>query len=134
MSYTVNVLDETTARPRPEPALTLDFDTETITVRELIRRRVYQECMDYVAGHSERFRGLVTPEGPERDLNGPGTVRPRTIDWPAQDARAAEAFAQGRLIVLIGDRQAETLDETVTLRLAQPLDVTFLKLVPLVGG
>ncbi|GHF59450.1 hypothetical protein HNQ07_003868 [Deinococcus metalli] len=134
MMYTVNVLDETTARPRPEPALTLDFEVETVTVRDLIRRRVYDEVTEYNAGARERFRGLVVPEGMERALNSPTVPRPHRIDWEQQSARALEAFARGTVIVLVGDRQAETPDEPVTLRLGHPLDVTFIKLVPLVGG
>ena len=134
MTYTVNVLDETTARPRPLPALTLEFETETVSVRELIRRRVYDEVTQYNAGAQERFRGLVVPEGMERDLNSPALPRPHRIDWEQQYARAVEAFTRSGIIILVGDRQAEVLDEPVTLRLGQPLDVTFIKLVPLVGG
>lgn len=134
MSYTVNVLDETTARPQPIPALTLAFETETVSVRELIRRRVYDEVSTYNAGNQECFRGLVVPEGMERELNSPGLARSRRIDWEQQSARAVEAFTRGGIIILIGDRQAEALDEPVTLRLGHPLDVTFIKLVPLVGG
>lgn len=134
MSYTVNVLDETTARPRPIAALCLEFEAETVTVRELIRRRVYDEVTEYNAGAQERFRGLVIPEGMERELNSPALPRPRRVDWEQQYARAAEAFARGSILILVGDQQAESLDEPVTLRLGQPLDVTFIKLVPLVGG
>lgn len=134
MTYTVNVLDETTARPQSVPALTLDFETETVTVRELIRRRVYDEVTEYNAGSQERFRGLVVPEGTERALNSPTPPRPHRINWEQQYARAVEAFARSAVIILVGDRQAETLDESVMLRLGQALDVTFIKLVPLVGG
>ncbi|WP_217449191.1 hypothetical protein [Deinococcus sp. JMULE3] len=134
MRYAVQILDETTTRPHPTPALTLDFTEETVTIRELIRRRVYQECTDHNATQTQRFRGLVIPEGMERDLNSPATPRPHRIHWEQQYARATEAFTRNGLIILIGDRQAESLDETVTLRLDEPLDVTFLKLTPLVGG
>lgn len=134
MTYAVQVLDETTARPTPTPALTLDFEEETVTVRELIRRRVYEECTEYNAGQRSAFRGLVTPEPAEVALNGEKVGKGHQLDWEKQYARAAEAFARNGLIVLIGDEQAEDLEQTVTLRLGQPLEVTFLKLVPLVGG
>ena len=53
--------------------LTLDVLSETMTVRELIRSRVYQEVQDYNlkrrTGTGE-FRGLVTPTDAERTLNG----------------------------------------------------------------
>lgn len=136
MSYTVQVLDETTTKPTPTPTRTLTFDTETVTVRELIRRRVYEECTEHNAAPHEHFRGLVIPEGMERALNSPALrdTRPRKVDWQKQYAKATEAFQRNSFIVLIGERQAEDLDETVTLRMGEPLEVTFIKLVPLVGG
>lgn len=135
MTYTIQVLDETTTNLTPTAARTLDFDTETISVRELIRRRVYEECTEYNASNGQRFHGLVIPEGMERELNSPEhRTMHRKVDWEKQYARAVEAFQRNGIIVLIGEHQAEDLDETVTLRLGQPLEVTFLKLVPLVGG
>ncbi|RJF72873.1 hypothetical protein D3875_16300 [Deinococcus cavernae] len=119
---------------KPIPTRQLDFDTETVTIRELIRRRVYEECVEYNSGHQERFRGLVIPEGMERELNTPTVPRPRKIDWEKQYARAQEAFQRNGIIVLVVDEQADNLEETVTLKLGEPLEVTFLKLVPLVGG
>src|SRR5512133_239049 len=54
--------------------LTLDVLAETITVRELIRSRVYQEVQDYNlrqrTNAGTTFRGLVTPSDAERTLNG----------------------------------------------------------------
>ena len=134
MTYTVQILDETTARPQPVHALSLEFKTETLSVQELIRRRVYEECLEFNAGAQERFRGLVIPEGMERELGSPALRRDRRVDWETQFAKATEAFQRNGIIVLVGDRQAEALDETVTLRLGEPLEVTFIRLVPLVGG
>ena len=134
MTYTVQVLDETTTDLTPTPARQLDFDSETVTIRELIRRRVYEECTEYNAGQQQAFRGLVTPEAAEVALNGVQAGKGPRLDWEKQYARVAEAFARNGLIVLIGDEQADDLEQMVTLRLGQPLEVTFLKLVPLVGG
>ncbi|HEY9367073.1 hypothetical protein [Streptomyces sp.] len=47
-------------------------------------------------------------------------------------ARAVESFGRNGFLVLVGDRQIEDLDETV--ELGPDTEVTFLKLVPLVGG
>lgn len=115
--------------------LTLDVLSETITVRELIRSRVYQEVADYNLRRSQedaRFNGLVTPEDAEKTLNGTRTRRAREIDWKAQFEKACEAFARNGFFILIDDRQAEDLDETVTIR--HDTKVSFVKLVPLVGG
>lgn len=134
MTYTVQMLDESTARCLPQHALTLDFETETVSVSELIRRRVYEECSEYNAGQRQAFRGLVTPETAETSLNGVNVGKGHRLDWEKQYVRAVEAFKRNALIVLVGDEQAGDLDQAVTLKLGQPLAVTFLKLVPLVGG
>ncbi|SEC66319.1 hypothetical protein SAMN05428939_2942 [Streptomyces sp. TLI_105] len=47
-------------------------------------------------------------------------------------ARAVEAFGRNGFLVLVGDRQVEELDETVTVD--PETEVVFLRLVPLVGG
>ncbi|MFI1676300.1 hypothetical protein [Streptomyces sp. NPDC020607] len=49
-----------------------------------------------------------------------------------QFERVVEAFGRNGLLVLVGDRQVTDLDEDVVL--ASGTEVTFLKLVPLVGG
>ena len=116
--------------------LTLDVLSETITVRELIRSRVYQEVQDYNLRRRQgvaEFRGLVTPSDAERTLNGAMKLRqPREIDWKDQFEKACDAFERNGFFVLVDDKQAESLDETVTLR--HDTKVSFVKLVPLVGG
>ena len=107
----------------------LEVLTETISVRELIRSRVYQEVQDYNLKRQGEFRGLVR-RADEALLNGPQAFRP--IDWKAQYEKATEAFDANRIIILVGERQAESLDEEITV--APGTAVTFLKLTPLVGG
>jgi hypothetical protein len=132
MSTTLTVRDETPAGGSLHE-LSLEFLTETITVRELIRGRVYQEVQDYNVTQrmTGPYRGLVQPEGRERALNGPAAA-PRPIDWQKQYERAVEAFEGNQVLILIDDRQAETLDETFTIR--PDTTVTFLRLAVLVGG
>ncbi len=67
MSITLTVFDETTAGDRGEP-IVLEFLTEHITIRELIRQRVYQEVQDYNLNLAKQpvFRGWCnrpTPKG-----------------------------------------------------------------------
>jgi len=115
--------------------LTLDVLSESITVRELIRSRVYQEVQDYNLHQRTgeiKFRGLVTPTDAEQSLNGAKLPKPREIDWKAQFDKACEAFTRNGFFILIDDRQAEVLEETITLR--HDTKVSFVKLVPLVGG
>jgi hypothetical protein len=111
----------------------VEFPAERLTVRELIRERVYQEVQDHNRrGASAPFRGLVRPEA-ERVLNGPTTgCQSPPIDWKAQFAKAVEAFEAGRILILVDDHQAEGIDDEVTLRAGSM--VSFLKLTLLVGG
>jgi hypothetical protein len=131
MTATLTIRDETTAGETLRE-WSLEFLTERITVRELIRSRVYQEVQDYNLEQPETFRGLIQPTDAERTLNGFKMRKGQTIDWKRQHEKALEAFEQNRVLILIGEHQAESLDETIEL---QPgTEVTFLRLVPLVGG
>jgi hypothetical protein len=130
----VRVRDETTAGGGRHPAheLLLRLESERLTVRELIRSRVWQEVSEYNARTDGVFRGLVQPTEAERELNGYRLPRGRRIDFDAQFAAALEAFERNRVLLLVDDRQFESLDEEVELRAAS--EVTFLRLVPLAGG
>ena len=131
MPAVLTVRDETTAGSESNP-FTLEFPTERITVRQLIRERVYQEVQDYNRERSGAFRGLVQPTEAEVALNG-YTLRPgREIDWKAQFERACEAFEKNRVLVLVGNRQTASLDEQI--ELTRGVEATFLRLVPLIGG
>lgn len=131
MSATLAVRDETTSGT-VERRFTLEFPTERITVRELIRERVYQEVQDYNRAGGEVFQGLVRPSDAEVALNGFRMRTRREIDWKAQYEQACAAFEQNRVLVLVGDRQAESLEETI--EIGRGTEVAFLRLVMLVGG
>jgi hypothetical protein len=119
MSRTVAFLDETTAGAT-EPRFALELGSPKITVRELIRTRVYEEVQRFRRDTGQPFQGLVQP-------------RKASIDWQEQVEVALEAFANNGVLVLVDDRQVRSLDEEVALR-EGTTEVTFLRLVPLVGG
>jgi hypothetical protein len=135
----LTVRDET-ANGSVTNKLTLDVLTESITVRELIRSRVYQEVDDHnrrvreANSEAAPFNGLVTPTAAERELNPPrtGNARGREVDWKKQFTAACDGFARNGFFILIDDRQVEELDEVVTLR--PESKISFVKLTPLVGG
>ena len=131
MAATLTVRDETTSG-EVQDAITLEFLTDEITIRELIRERVYQEVKDYNVRRGETFRGLVQPTDAEKTLNGFKLKKPRMLDWKPQFEKACEAFESNTVIVLVDDKQAETLDEQFTI--TPKTEVSFLKLTPLVGG
>ncbi len=111
----------------------LSFLTERITIRELIRSRVYQEVQDHNQSLASRKTGwLVTPTDQEASLNGPKSNKRATVDWQVQFQTATKAFEDGRVIILINDLQAESLDQEF--EIATTTAVTFLRLTLLVGG
>jgi hypothetical protein len=134
MSTTLTIRDETTFSfgGENDEEFTLDVLTERITVRELIRTRVYQEVRDYNLRQPEYFRGLVQPTDAERTLNGFKVRQGRRIDPEKQFERAVESFYRNGFLVLVNDRQVDELEEEIEIR--PDTTVTFLKLVPLVGG
>ena len=75
-----------------------------LTLRELIRLRVQQEV--------ERFIGA--------------------LDWEKHYNKAIAAFGTHGFLVFLDDRQITSLDDSFSLDEASR--VTFLKLVPLIGG
>ena len=131
MAATLTIHDES-ATGETLLELTLTVSAERITVRDLIRQRVWHEVEEYNRRKPDTFRGLVQPTDSERTLNGYRLKQPRAIDATSQLAKAIDAFQGNQIIVLVDDRQVESLDEEITL---QPnTRVSFLRLTPLVGG
>jgi hypothetical protein len=103
-----------------------------MTVRELLRSRIYQEVQDYNVQQSQVFRGLVQPEDAEKTLNGWKLQKPRLLDWKRQFDRAVDAFEKNQILILVNEREAESLEEEFVIE--PGASVTFLRLMPLVGG
>ncbi|NUR32316.1 MAG: hypothetical protein HOV83_41800 [Catenulispora sp.] len=127
----VTFVDETTAGDRGT-AWHLEIFEERLPLREVIRRRVFQEVAEHNARGGDVFRGLVQPAGAQRRPDGFRLPEPRRVDAEQQAAKALEAFQRNGFVVLVDDRQVEDLDAVV--ELAVGTEITFLKLVPLVGG
>jgi hypothetical protein len=132
----LSIRDETpTGRSLHE--LSLDFLSERITVRELIRERVHHEVKEFNRRqHDKAFHGLVQPVNAEQVLNGRRTEyrlkEHRPIDWEEQFARAVDGFTRNSFFVLIDNQQADGIGQEFVI--GPSTKVTFVKLVPLVGG
>ena len=131
MPATLTIHDETTSGQKTN-SFTLECLTERMTVRDLIRARIYQEVQDYNLKEPEYFRGLVQPTEAEKALNGYKLRDKRKIDWQEQYQRAIEAFDRNGFFVLVGDKQAESLDQEFDVKV--DTEVSFVRLMPLVGG
>lgn len=109
----------------------LELPSERITVSELIRV--------YVADQLSKFNvsdRVVGPnfEAPEERLLNPDRhkVAGDKYDCDAQFKKAVAAFRGNQFFVIVDGRQVEVLDEELVLN--PDTKVSFLKLVPLVGG
>ncbi|MCC6741378.1 MAG: hypothetical protein IT452_20210 [Planctomycetia bacterium] len=131
MSTTLTIRDETPTG-KPVRTFTIEMMSARVPVRELIRSRVYQEVADYNRTPGETFHGLVQPTDAERTLNGYRMQKPRELDWKAQYEKALEAYARNGFFVLVDDQQVESLEQEV--EVTAETRVSFVKLVPLVGG
>ena len=136
MNNTLTLYEETLTGERTH-FQTLDFLTSRITVRQLIRAYVHEQVHEAQIAANQVATERVQPTPAERELN-PDKVyernlqQPRHVNWEQEAERALEAFTRNRYFILIGDRQAESLDEQIELRVGT--EVTFLKLIPLAGG
>lgn len=136
MAVTVTVRDETATGnvfgERP-----LELPDDRLTVRELIRERVYQEVQDFNRASGESvFRGLVQPIDTECVLNGHQSEyrlkQRRQIDWREQFDKAIGAFDRNGFFILIDDSQAESLDQVFLVN--SRTEISFVKLTILAGG
>ena len=149
MNAVLEIYDE--QRPGAERQLRhrLELPTERMTARDLIRCRIEADVAIHNAVERTRFDEtiaadrdasngwLVTPGPVERALNGPrGVYGPGShLDLIKSEpliAVALEAFARNGFFMIFDGRQIVDLDEVLTIE--QDNAVTFLRLVPLVGG
>ena len=134
MTTTLKIRDETTLSlgGDDERDFTLDVSDERITVRQLIRARDFREVHDYNLDQPEYFRGLIQPSDVERSLNGFKMRGRRKVDPQKHFELAKRAFYTNGFILLVDDRQVDELEAEIEIR--PDTTVTFLKLVPLIGG
>jgi hypothetical protein len=133
MQVALTVTDEAMfGLTRPAYTGRLNFSKNHISVRELIEARVREEVENYNAKQPEVFNMLVQPALAERVLNGFKFKEKKRINWREQYEKAIQAFDRNGFIVLVDEIQVESLDQIIEIE--PKTSVTFLKLVPLVGG
>ncbi len=131
MPSTITIQDKSTLTS-PGYFWELPVAEECLTVQELIKIRVFEEVTAHNAQRANLFRGLVKPTDAEQTLNGYKLLKRREIDWEEQYTAAVAAFQSNGFLILVDDHQVTELDEVIEI---QPeTAITFLKLVPLVGG
>ena len=106
----------------------LEIIEEQITLREIIRRRLYQEISEYQAKKRSQLPCFLIPT---RSCQTATELLP-LFDWQRYSEQVIHAFEKRSYIVLVDNQQITYLDAPITLHIQST--VTFLKLMPLIGG
>lgn len=112
--------------------ISLQFSTQTVTIKEIIAARVMKEVEDYNQKLPSYFNGLIEPTDAEQTLNGYKLKPKKVIDGEKQVYVALDAFQKNGFFVLVDQIQSESLEQEVVLK--ADITVSFIKLTPLVGG
>ncbi|RFZ95751.1 hypothetical protein D0C36_09595 [Mucilaginibacter conchicola] len=112
--------------------LDLEFDTTTVTMKDIITSRVTKEVEEYNKKLPQFFNGLVEPTHAEKTLNGFKLKNKAVIDAEKQVFVALHAFQSNAFFVLVNNVQSESLEQQV--ELSTHTKISFIKLTPLVGG
>jgi hypothetical protein len=131
MSIFLNINDETSSG-RVTGSVRVEFKESLVTIGQLIEQRVRAEVERYNAKPGEVFQGLVQPADAEVAPGGYRQKRVRLIDADQQVAIARKAFLENGFFILIDNNQAEELEQSYLLH--KDSTVSFVKLIPLVGG
>ena len=141
MGFQIRILDEQFGKTKLS-IFELDHPTETLTVRELITRRVEEEVARVnstfadpkrIEPQHRMFLAGITGTSPEALLNGNSkSARRKPIDPRPAVKTALKAFEAGRYYILFNDQQVEHLEHQI--KLTSKSQAVFLRLTPLVGG
>ena len=131
MEAAIRLVDESSSGTRLRET-TLRLASERVTAAEIIRARVLAEVRSYNDAPGGEFQGLVQPEDSEKVLNGYRLRKRHRLDPEAQCASALTAFESNGFFMLVDDQQVAELDQPIVI--TPDSRVTFVKLVPLVGG
>lgn len=132
MALALTLFDETTSG-NTLGKCELTLVSQRVTLRELLAERIRTEVERFnQQRNQEIFQGFVQPSDAEKALNGYKLRKPRSISFKKQMALAVRAFETNGFFVLLNDQQISGLEEMLTLDANSK--ISFIKLVPLVGG
>ncbi len=129
--HKVTISDETSSGDILS-TLELAFAAECITLKDLISARVTQEVEAY-QNDTENEQSLVRLSNKEKVLNATLRIRKSNdIDIEKQIYIALSGFQQNAFFVIVNDTQVENLEDEIMI--GKETTVSFIKLIPLVGG
>lgn len=112
--------------------VSVGFNSEDVTIQEIIEARVRQEVENYNNKQPEYYNGLIEPTDAEKTINGYKLHNRKPIDAEKQVYTALDAFQKNGFFVLVDNQQYTTLNQRILL--TGSTHVSFIKLTPLVGG
>ena len=83
----------------------ISLESDSLTVRDLITKRVSIEIDNYNKRLPQYFNGLIEPKEAERTLNGYKLKPKQLIDVEKQVYIALDAFQKNGFFVLVDDEQ-----------------------------
>ncbi|MEM6630706.1 MAG: hypothetical protein AAF694_13585 [Bacteroidota bacterium] len=110
----------------------LKVSKNRITIKELIKLRIFQEAEEFNARRSSHYRGLVRPDHAVPMLSGFQLDPSYRIDPQKQYYVAMDAFKRQGFYVLVDEERIEDPDYAIAVRSCPR--ISFLKLVPVIGG
>ncbi len=110
----------------------LKVSKNQISIKELIKLRVFQEAQEYNARKSAYFRGLVRPTHAQPILNGYKLDPNYKIDPQKQYYIAMDAFKRQGFHIMVDEKRIDDPDYEIPVN-AQ-VRISFMKMVPLVEG
>ena len=122
-------------------AFSLKLASERVPAIEVLTQHVISEVdrlnaeMKRNAARHDRVASFLVgshAHETQRKLNGPSGRAPRFLDPGTEVKAAVKAIKEKRVIMLFDEREVADLDAPLTL--TDDSNVTFLRLVPLVGG
>lgn len=127
----ITVCDETFSGGKSHTKA-INISGDRITAKDVLKARLQEEVEIFNAQQEACFQGLVQPEGSVRNSKGFQMKVKRVIDWQEQYEKAIAAFDKNGFLMLVNDRQIDNLDEE--LEISEGMEVSFMRLTPLVGG
>ncbi|MEL7312396.1 MAG: hypothetical protein AAFN07_12840 [Pseudomonadota bacterium] len=132
MQVNLKIVDETTSGQVYNETV-LQLASRRVCARDVIEQRVRQEVQKFNdAKKKDLFSGLVQPRDTEKELNGYRFKKEKTVNADEQVEIALSAFSENRFFFLLDDKQVESLDDEFGI--TDSTKITFLKLIPVVGG
>lgn len=103
----------------------LKTSRKKISVRELIKMRVYEEVKAYNSKKTLCYRGLVCPENAEKVLNGYKLKRRAKLNPEQQFYTTMDVYNQRGFSILVDEQPVSDLDQHI--KISNNTRVSFLR-------